>query len=117
MKIELNNNKVYYNNNHVDIESIDDDVRYVEGSHMMNRKSEKKQDVVVTCFTMVRQFRAWKGYYQKSKLPLNVEAEYNLRAAAHFKRSLFLAWWQLCLEAEAEQKQSLKEELLAAMES
>lgn len=67
-------------------------------------KSEKKQDVVVTCFTMVRQFRAWKGYYEKSKLPLNVEAEHNLRAAAHFKRSLFLAWWQLCLEAEAEQK-------------
>lgn len=81
--------------------------RQMESVHVSKVKAarrEKKQDVVVTCFTMVRLFRAWKSYFLKSKLPLDVDAKYTLEAHAHFKRSLFRAWWQLCVDAEAEQK-------------
>ena len=61
----------------------------------LEMKENKRYDVIVICYLMIRAFRAWKGYYYHSKLsPIELE-RYTNEAHLFHRRFLFLSWRRL----------------------
>ena len=68
-------------------------------------KEVRRKDTMVTCFTMIRLFRAWKQYFFKGRLSPLEEARGKLKAASFRLRSVFYAWLRVA-EDEMEYRES-----------
>jgi hypothetical protein len=69
--------------------------RQLEAMFVCKHRAAKKArdgDAIVTCFTLVRVYRAWKAHYLRSRLSVVDEGNGSMRAAAHFLRTRFEAW-------------------------
>ena len=69
-------------------------------AHQCKAKDGRKKDVMVTCFTMIRLFRAWKHHYIQGRLTPLEEARGTLKASAFRLRSHLLAWRHVVEEAQ-----------------
>lgn len=61
-------------------------------AHKGKVRDKRKKAVIVTCFTMIRLFRAWKMHYIQSRLTPLEEARGTLKASTFRLRHRLLAW-------------------------